>query len=92
MAFVIAVRTTDALRLNHSKKAVEQLHDLVGQNNTFSWEYVLYFLIIPLAVYSLIWIPDLRFNTEFFSIEIPYFSLKVPFSASFGLVDRKSVV
>ena len=69
MAFVIAVRTTDALRLNHSKKAVEQLHDLVGQNNTFSWEYVLYFLIIPLAVYSLIWIPDLRFNTEYDFLE-----------------------
>ncbi len=69
MAFVIAIRAIDAFRLNHSKKAVEQLHDLVGQNNTFSWEYVLYFLIIPLAVYSLIWIPDLRFNTEYDFLE-----------------------
>ena len=69
MAFVIAIRAIDAFRLNHPKKAVELSHDLVGQNNAFSWEYVLYFLIIPLAVYSLIWIPDLRFNTEYDFLE-----------------------
>ena len=59
IAFVISVRTIDALRFNHPMKEMDGSHNLVENNITFSWEYVLYFLIIPLVVYSLIWIPDL---------------------------------
>ncbi|MDP7554424.1 MAG: phospholipid carrier-dependent glycosyltransferase, partial [Candidatus Thioglobus sp.] len=69
IAFVISVRTIDALRFNHPMKEMDGSHNLVENNITFSWEYVLYFLIIPLVVYSLIWIPDLRLNTEYNFLE-----------------------
>jgi len=69
MAFVISVRKINAFRLNQPIKEVEQLNILVGNNVRFSWEHVLYFLIIPLIVYSLIWFPDLRFNTDYNFLE-----------------------
>ena len=34
------------------------------------WEYAVYLLLVPMVVYSLIWVPDRQFNTEYGLVEM----------------------
>lgn len=40
-------------------------HDHIFKLNITFWEALIYFLILPLIIYCLIWIPDRLFNTEY---------------------------
>ena len=53
----------DRLRTQKTRNNVKQ--KISAFNTIPQWEYLIYFLAVPLLVYVLVYIPDLQFNTEY---------------------------
>ena len=60
---------TQANRLRN-QKTINNIQQKINVINAVpQWEYLMYFLAVPLLVYVVIYIPDLQFNTEYGFLE-----------------------
>ena len=58
---------TDRLRTQKTFNNIQEKISVI--NAVPQWEYLMYFLVLPVLVYVVISIPDLRFNTEYGFLE-----------------------